>query len=442
MFDSIISALRATEGAHDWLVQHVRKNSTQLYVIGGRAESSRRVTAERYAVTVMNDHPAARDQNAEARGEADVSLLPGDLPLLQSKLNQAVFMATLTDNVPYGLPGPAEYPAVAVSDPEIQTAPWELAERTVHQLLDSLRHESHVRLSSAEVFVDESHITLQNSRGAAGSKVETDVLLDFVLLATNKNDEMESHIALERRRAADLDVPLVAQRQAQFARDALAASTPHTGTFPVVVSDEALAELLMSGGDSPLLFRSSAQAKYQQMTPWEIDSSVLLEPPTGDPITLYSNSLLAYGARSASFDREGHPGQRVLIIDNGVLRAFWAPMRYAQYLNVPATGHFGNMELAAGSQPVKNLLQGDGPFYHILAFSAMSPDPITGDFVGEIRLGYEVEHGSSRPVKGGSISGNLFSVLAAAQLSRETVMLGDYQGPRAMRFAAITIAGA
>jgi predicted Zn-dependent protease len=157
---------------------------------------------------------------------------------------------------------------------------------------------------------------------------------------------------------------------------------------------------------------------------------------------MYSNAVLPFGTHSSRFDSDGSPGQRRSIVNHGVLERFWARQRYAQYLQVPATGNFANMEIAAGSHRFADLMQGDGPLYHIVAFSAMSPDPITGDFVGEIRLGYELQGGQAHPIKGGSISGNLFAALSTAQFSQETVFLGNYLGPRCMRFPNITVAGA
>ncbi len=71
----------------------------------------------------------------------------------------------------------------------------------------------------------------------------------------------------------------------------------------------------------------------------------------------------------------------------------------------------------------------------------MMPDPITGNFVGEVRLGYERRGDELRPIKGGSLSGNIFTDLAAARLSQEVVMLGDYLGPQAVRFAGPTVSG-
>jgi len=441
MIPQLVDALQRQEGVHDWLLRRMQKKSTQYYVIGRQTENRRTVHSEEIVVTVMNDHRASKEGQALVRGEAQVTLLPADGPQLKHRLSQAVFMAGLADNPLYGLPGPVSYPRVQLADAEMQKGPGEVAEHLVQQLLETLAQENGVRLSSAEVFIEENEITLQNSRGASGSQVSTSLLLDFVLLATGDMDEMEAQIAFRRRRAADLDVPALARRQAQYARDALRARPPQTGTFPVVVSDEALTELLMSEGYSPLILRSSAQLKYQGLTTWETGKTILTEEPTGDPFTMYANGLLPFGTASGRFDSEGLPGQRTLVVEQGVLSRFWATQRYADYLQIPATGQFGNMEVNPGAAAFEELFAGPGPLYHIVAFSAMSPDPITGNFVGEIRLGYEMHQGQCQPIRGGSISGNLFAALASAQLCQETAFLGDYFGPRAIRFPRITVAG-
>jgi PmbA protein len=441
MLKHIVQALRKTEGAHDWLVRHVRTSSTQHYVIGSRLENRRQVSSEKAVVTVMNDHRPAAGNGDRMRGEADVTILPTDLPYLAQKLADAVFMASLTNNPAYGPPGPAEYAEVELADPEMHRDPARVAERLVDELAGALADEQSVRLSSAEVFVEESQVAIENSRGVQGQETHTDLLLDYVLLAASRTDEMEAHIAFERRRAADLDVPAMARRQAQYARDALRAVTPQTGSFPVVVSDDALVELLTGSGYSPLIFRSSAQHKYQKLSQWEPGQSIFEQAPSGDAFSMYSNALLPFGTQSHRFDADGVPGQRVAIVREGVLRQFWAASRYAQYMDVPATGRFANMEISAGSLSFDDLLRDTGRLYHIVAFSAMSPDPITGDFVGEIRLGYELEGGRSRPIRGGSISGNVLVALARAHFSQETAMLGHYLGPRAMRFPKVTVAG-
>ena len=95
----------------------------------------------------------------------------------------------------------------------------------------------------------------------------------------------------------------------------------------------------------------------------------------------------------------------------------------------------------AGSLPLAAMWQQQGVLYEVVAFSSMAPDPVTGNFVGEIRLGYERRGNEIRPIRGGSLSGNLFGDLATARYSQETGFYGDYQGPRAVFFPALTVSG-
>jgi len=102
---------------------------------------------------------------------------------------------------------------------------------------------------------------------------------------------------------------------------------------------------------------------------------------------------------------------------------------------------FGNLEIAPGTTPLAELARPDVRLIQVVIWSAMMPDVITGDFVGEIRLGYEITPTGRRPIKGGSVSGNLFSALAGARFSQETVFQGDYLGPAAIRFPSLTVSG-
>ena len=126
----------------------------------------------------------------------------------------------------------------------------------------------------------------------------------------------------------------------------------------------------------------------------------------------------------------------------GLLRRYWADARYAAYLGVPPTGQFANLTLAPGNHALDALrAAGDGSVYEVVAFSFMTPDPISGDFVSEIKLGYRHDAHGTMAIKGGSLSGNLFAALAEAYLSAETYSDGAYYGPAAIRFADLSIAG-
>ena len=162
---------------------------------------------------------------------------------------------------------------------------------------------------------------------------------------------------------------------------------------------------------------------------------------TGDPFTLRSNARHPFSILSYRFDADGLPAQDVLLIENGVLRARTATQRYAQYLEIPATGRPGLAEIAPGPTRMADLLRGEASVYQVIAFSAPNVDAVTGNFGMEIRLGYEIGPDGTRPIRGGSVTGNLFEAMADARFSAETGEFASFAGPRAIRFESIQVAG-
>jgi predicted Zn-dependent protease len=81
------------------------------------------------------------------------------------------------------------------------------------------------------------------------------------------------------------------------------------------------------------------------------------------------------------------------------------------------------------------------PYIEIIQFSWFNPDPITGDFASEIRLGYLVENGTRKPFKGGQLIGNYMEALADVRWSAETGFFGNYLGPHTARFNDLKVSG-
>jgi len=153
-----------------------------------------------------------------------------------------------------------------------------------------------------------------------------------------------------------------------------------------------------------------------------------------------SNAIAPYGLTSYAFDGSGVPGQRVEIVKDGVFGQPWATKQFADYLKTAATGGFANWELPAGKTPLSQLTSGDRVLL-VRSFSWLTPEPGRGNFGSEIRIGYLYENGIRKPVKGGTVSGNVFTALGTAHYSSDTVFRGDYLGPAGVRFEGLTIAG-
>ncbi len=453
MLDRLLAALERHPGIHDWAVQQRRRHSVQLYLIGREIESVREVVVEEYEVEVFHDHPwpepppepAGAGGSGLARGMASLTLVPADAPRLAKRLDEAVLMASLVHNPPYPLAGApaAPYPDVPLADPrlhggkEMQAAVSDFAS----ELWRLVEREPHVRLSAAECFLTRTELVLRNSRGVAAEAETTHAMVELALLADSGADEAEHFRQIEARRLEDLRLAEEVAEAAQFARDTLEAQPPRTYTGPVVLSGDALVPLF-----APLLFHASALAAYNRLSRLQLGESLCGEREvTGDRLTLRSNALLPYGLGSYRFDHDGVPGANVVLYEEGMLRARQATQRYAHYLSVPVTGEAANTQVRPGTAGDEELRAADGEGgpagYEIVAFSAPEVDELTGDFGMEIRLGYELTPHGRRPIKGGSLSGNVFEALTGVRFSRAIRARGRYHGPRAARFASLRVAG-
>jgi PmbA protein len=291
-----------------------------------------------------------------------------------------------------------------------------------------------LRLTAAEGFTQAEQIRFRNSLGIDCAQIATRAEFEFVLQGKKEARETESFAEIRRRRAADLDLETVVEESACRAIDLLDASAPPDYTGPVVLRGETLAGFLNGG---VLKFLSSAEAKFAKVSTWEPGKPVFRGDVQGDPLTAWANRCLPYGLHADRFDEDGLPAQRLLLIEDGRLANSWAAKRYADYLSMPATGAFGDLELPPGRIPAGDLLA--GPYVEIGQFSWFNPDPITGEFASEIRFGAMVRDGRRTPIKGGMLVGNVLDALANVRWSAETGFYGDYQGPTTARFEELRI---
>ena len=440
MLDSILAALRQRHDLQAWSVGHVVEHGAQLYAIAQQVEARREVAREYFVIEVLRDTSSA---DSTTCGTASITLLPGDA--IERAIDEAALMAGLVHNPPHSIPAQAEMPSVPLADAELLTAPdrSRALDRLYARLRQAVAHYPRVRLTAAEFFADETTIHLINSRGLDATQTATSVAAEWVLINRSDGQETEAFSEMTRRRAADIDVEAEVAQRAQSTIDLLQAAPATNYTGPVVLRGEMLANFMCGdkvfAANGLFAVLGSARSKFSQLSKWEIGQSIFRGEVLGDPLTLWATRQLPYGTQSNCFDDEGLPAQRVLLVEENRLMAFTASQRYADYLSLPPTGAFGNLELPPGRTAQSDLLA--EPHVEIVSFSWFNPDAITGDFATEIRLGYVVDGSGRRPFKGGLLIGNVLDALANVRWSSETEFDGNYLGPAAARFDQLTVAG-
>jgi predicted Zn-dependent protease len=437
MLNQIVEALKKRTDLAGWTVRHVQTREAQVYAVPQGIESQRNVDGERYLIDVLRN--TTTSEGTPAVGSGDASLLPGDD--IDHAIEKATLVAGLVANPVHGLPGPAPLPDVPLCDPDLQKNASRVMLDVMERIRAAAAKQTNVRLTAAECFGEIRNTHLVNSRGIDAEQESAQIDIEFVLHSGKGERESETFDEITRRRVSDLAVETAIEERARFTLDSLEAEPPASWQGPVVLRADALA-IFMAGDKlegSVIRTLASAESKYAGFSPWEVGKSVFRGEVKGDPLTVWANRCMPFGTASDRFDAEGLPAQRIEIIRDNQFVAFAASQRYADYLHVPATGAFGNIELPAGKTPASTLLSDS--YVEIVQFSWFNPDPITGDFATEIRFGYLVQDGVRKPFKGGQLVGNYMDALADVRWSAETGFFGAYLGPHTARFNELKIAG-
>ncbi len=437
MLDILKKTLDSHPDITRWSIQEIRKHGNQLYTGFGEIESVRSVSSLTYRVEIFTPAACSPGNGGECFGSTTLEFFPGETDVKQ-KLDEAVAQAGVHGNRAYELPDAGlEYSEFNNADPAIRDRPRE----TITELVDRMNalesSEENIRVSSSEFFLNYLDYRLVNNRGLDQRMESTSVLWDICLLFQDGLVDKEFWEIYKRPGLNNLPLETDFRRFAQHARDAARTETPRSGECPVVLTGDSLYILLLY-----YMYHSSASAKYNGSALFKPGESVLTEDAKGDALTIYSNAVHPAGTRSFQFDSQGLPGARTRVIHDGRLERYWASNQYAQYLDIAPTGEFGNFEIPPGNTPWADLFKSTDRVILVVQFSTFDPQPVAGNYLGEIRVGYEYRaDGTVVPLRGGSVTGNVADGMLDCRFSREIETFDGYYGPRGIRFERAQIAG-
>jgi predicted Zn-dependent protease len=426
-----LAAILQSADLYGWEVRRRRETSDQLYLIFDQVESQRRVESETFLVQI---YLLMEKDGRQWLGESGWTANPGDD--FAADLAKALERAPWALNPVFHLPGPEQqYKPLDLVDPGLREQPQQALWHVRHDLNRAVAQVHRVQLASAELYVNYREIDFQNHTGLRGSYAETELQTQFALLAAADGQEAES---LGWRRAGfyqDLQIDAMVQRYSRYALENAGAGLPPSGPYPVIFGEEALDTIF-----SHLCAQADGQAAFQGWSRFKAGEAVI-KNPRRDLLTLASDPWLPGGLKSRPFDGWGLALKPVTFIQNNIFQQCLADQRYADYLQLPPTGGLTNLRVAPGRATLAEMLYA-GTVLHLLRFSTLEPNPVTGAISGEIRTGYLLRQGEAVPIKGGSVSGQLDEAFRYLTLSRETEQRETYFGPAGIRVEEMDIGGA
>jgi predicted Zn-dependent protease len=166
-------------------------------------------------------------------------------------------------------------------------------------------------------------------------------------------------------------------------------------------------------------------------------------------VTLHDDGRIAWAPMSSPVDDEGVPQRRRLLIDRGAVSEILYDTLHAGAFDTHSTGS-GFRGISSGFRTWYRFLQpptvspstivltaGTGGSAEELIEAAhegiwiqeigwSSPDPVSGAFGGEIRLGYRIRNGKlAEPVRGGTVGGVAFAPEGLPSLMNRLEAIGS-----------------
>ena len=452
MRETIKAVLAARPGVADWLLVELRKSGSEIYLIGDQTDISRAVESLNYTLLVYVDSETSGQQS---RGEARVTLHPTmSEEEVARAVDRAIFAASRSRNPWYGLPEGAP-PLVALPPGGFEgRSPASWAAELRDAILDAADPSkglaerpgamkgalaSAPRLNSLELFLTKRETRILSSRGVDVGFSSHEGYIEYVVEAEGEAGEVELFDDL-RFSEPDFDriggeiegaLALVGER-------AHALPLPALADLPLILGGKEAASVLAWFFDN-----ADAGRMWLGSSPFALGASVHGDSARAgeyDPIELAAEAILRGHPASAPFDEEGVPLARHPLVQGGELRGLAGSSRYSSYLKLPVVGGYRLFSVGAGSLGLDAMRA--RPHLEVARFSDFNVDPDSGDFGGEIRLGWHFDGKRRVPISGGSVTGSLFENRGRLRMSSEIGLAGSMLGPRNILLPAVSITGA
>ncbi len=423
MLHKILSALKQNNIA-TYLINDSRKETVELFFIKEHLDMKRQKEVRQYRITVYHDF---EKNGVKMRGSSTVGIHCGMTDKeVEETIKKAYFAASFVCNPYYELPsGKKEEPVIIESSLSRNT----LAEnaRKMAEALFADDSWEDTFLNSAELFVEKNSCHIINSGGIDVGYEKHTVKGEFVTQCITPQDvETYQSFSYDELDTEALRAKVKRALEMTKAR-AQAKSAPAAGTYTVLLSGQYVRDIF-----EYFLSRSSAGMVYPKYSNYRIGDRIQGGDVTGELLTITLKAKEPYSS-------EGIPMTHRPLLKDGVLQTIHGNSRFAYYLGLEPTGVYDSFLVPAGTKYFSEMKS--GKYLHVVNFSDFQMDAFSGHFAGEIRLAFLCDGTTVTPVTGGSVNGNLLKAQKNLVFSKEMQIEKGYEGPYAVRFEEVNVAG-
>lgn len=428
---SKIKSILEDEDVNEYKIIETRTSSEELFLIKKDVDMTRSKDVQHFEVTVYKDF----EQNGlKYRGSSSFNVEPTMIEDEIKKLvKDNIFAAGFVKNEYYNIP--------KIDNDKLENVDSKFAQDELSnwmpKLIEALYKNDNKEkggINSAEIFLNKNYKRIITSYGVDSSYEKYDGMIEFIT-TWKEEEEVELYKMLtfsdydpEWISSSVRDMIFLAKERAS------AKETVESGKYKVILRGTPVKEVLSYYVDN-----SRAANVYNKISTFELEQLIQGKEVKGDLINLTLDPSIRNSIYSVPIDDDGIALHKVSIIENGKLKKYHGDLRHSYYLNTEVTGDIGNFVIEPGSKSIEDMKK--EPYVELVAFSDFQMDSTTGDFGGEIRLGWYFDGKRTIPITGGSLNANIGSLHDNIFLSKEIQSENGFVGPKAIELHDVVIAG-
>lgn len=431
MIDTIKSLLK-TKDINGYKIVETKTESIELFFIKKSLDMDRSKKVHYFSVTVYKDF---QESGNKFKGSSTCNIYPTmNKEEIDKILSDAVLASNFVQNEFYTLPKPSnKKPNYLNSKFSLKPISYWIPELT--KAIFKYDTYENGGINSCELFLSKCYIHIINSEGIDVSYEKYKGELEFIVNFIGSKEEVELYKFLE---FSDFDTDYISENVKEMLilakEKALANTTLKSSKYTILLSGSALKEFF-----SYYISKSNVANVYSNISQLKIGDNIQGESIDGDLINISLNPTMENSTHSVPYDMDGITLSKINLFENGILKQYHGSSRYSYYLNVEPTGSILNIDIKPGSKSLKELKK--SPHVELISFSDFQLNPVTGDFGGEIRLGWYYDGEKTIPITGGSVSGNINNIHKHMYLSKETQQCNGFKAPKTVQMFNVSIAG-
>lgn len=420
--ETIFTLLKESK-ANDFIIRQTNTISQEVFFIGQKLDMGR---AKNVTHTMVNVYVDSEDK--KYRGNASIEIHPtSSKEEIKAQLDKALLAASFVKNPWYPV---VENQTYVGENKEVDLT-QELIKIT--KAMQAVKTKENEKINSYEIFVNKKHTHILNSKGVDVSYSTFDCQIEVVINTNNQGHEIE---LIKDFRFANKN----AKEITKDVETMFISGQARLQAVPTKQNEHA--NVLLTGDDVTRFFdyfasHTNASSKFMGISKAELNQKMTGDD--ADDLTIIAKPILEGSTKNNVYDADGNPVKEKVIFKNGVCQSYWGSVQHAYYIGLEDPTSINNFVISGGSKSLEEMKS--QPYLEVTDFSSFIMDPVSGNFGGEIRLGYESDGNQVHPVVGGSISANYANVLKNIKFSKETRQLNNYIVPCAILLTNVSVAG-